>query len=135
MKKLTATIDIDAAPETIWAVLVDLSRYAEWNPFIVEAEGRAEPATRLRLRMCPPAGRAMTLKPRVTVVEPGRVFEWVGRLGVPGLFTGRHRFELQPIATGTRLVQSEQFTGLLVLFVSRMLDTQTLPGFVAMNEA
>ncbi len=77
----------------------------------------------------------MTFRPTVTEVEPGRVFEWLGRLGVRGLFDGRHRFELQPTDTGTRFVQSEEFTGVLVRFLRKMLDTQTVEGFHAMNSA
>ncbi len=77
----------------------------------------------------------MTFRPRVTEVVAERVFEWRGRLAVPGLFTGRHRFELHPTADGTRLEHSETFTGVLVPFLSRQLDAHTLPGFVAMNDA
>ena len=81
-----------------------------------------------------PGGRAVTLKPRVTVVAPGEVFEWLGRVAVPGLFSGRHRFELHRTDTGTRVVQGERFTGLLVPFLARSLDAHTLPGLVAMND-
>ena len=54
----------------------------------------------------------MTSKPAVTVNEPGRAFGWLGRLGgVPHIFDGAHRFELEPIDGGrrTRFVQSERF--------------------------
>ena len=42
----------------------------------------------------------MTFKPRVTVVEPGRRLEWLGTMGIPGLFDGRHSFTLTPLADG-----------------------------------
>ncbi len=63
------------------------------------------------------------------------VFEWLGHLLVPGVFDGRHRFELFPTATGTRLVQSESFSGLLVRPLRRWLDVSTREGFEAMNAA
>ena len=37
--ELTTFVDIDATPERVWQVLSDLPAYAEWNPFITEAEG------------------------------------------------------------------------------------------------
>jgi hypothetical protein len=38
-------------------------------------------------------------------------------------------------AAGSRLVQQEQFSGLLVPFVQGSLDRRTLPAFHAMNTA
>jgi hypothetical protein len=85
--------------------------------------------------MVPPGGRAMTFRPTVTRVAPGEVFEWLGHLGLPGLFDGRHRFELVETASGTRLTQRETFTGILVRPLRRSLDTKTKAGFDAMNAA
>ena len=135
MKRLHTDIDIEASPDQVWSVLVDLARYSDWNPFIVEAEGAVEVGARLRLRMSPPGGRPVTLEPKATVVVPGRLFEWLGRVAVPGLFSGRHRFELHRTETGTRVEHSEVFTGVLVPFLARSLDAHTLPGLVALNDA
>jgi hypothetical protein len=134
MKTLLTEITIDAPPEEVWGALVDLAAYREWNPFIVEASGLAEEGSRLTLRMTPPGGRAATLKPTVTEATPGKAFEWLGRVGVPGLFGGRHRFELHPAEAGTLLVQRETFRGVLVPLLARSLDRHTLAGLVAMNE-
>jgi hypothetical protein len=135
MKNLATQIDIEASPERVWEVLTDLDHYATWNPFIVEAQGLAASGSQLRLRMSPPGGRTVTLKPKVTTAVPGVLLEWLGRLPVPFLFAGRHRFELHPTSTGTRVVHSETFTGMLVPFLARSLDAHTQPGFTAMNEA
>jgi hypothetical protein len=59
------------------------------------------------LRMQSSGGRAMTIRPRVTAASPGSTFEWLGHLGVPGIFDGRHRFELTATSTGTHLVQRD----------------------------
>lgn len=129
-------IEIDASPAEVWAVLTDLDGYADWNPFVVTASGTVAVGERLVNRLSPPGGRAMTFKPTVTEVEEHRTFEWLGRLLVPGLFDGRHRFELTPTESGgTLLTHSEHFRGILVRFMRSSLDTQTLAGFEAMNEA
>ena len=134
--ELHTQIEIDAAPESVWQVLIDLDRYPDWNPFIVSSEGRADVGQRLANRMQPPGGKATTFKPTVTVVEASTAFEWLGRLGVPGVFDGRHRFDLAPTESGGTLVtQSEQFDGILVGFLRRSLDTSTKAGFEAMNAA
>lgn len=134
--ELHTEITIDAPTDVVWDVLVDLEHYDEWNPFVVEATGRPEVGERLVNRLQPPGGKAMTFKPTVTQVDPGRTFEWLGRLGLPGVFDGRHRFELRPTSSGgTVLVHTEQFDGVLVRAMRSGLDTRTKAGFEAMNEA
>ena len=134
--KIDHTVEIDADPATVWAVITDFDAYPEWNPFVVEASGRVEVGERLINRMQPPGGKAMTFKPTVTEVDPQRTFEWLGRLGIPRIFDGRHRFELHPTADGgTRLQHSEYFNGLLVRAMRTSLDTTTKAGFEAMNAA
>ncbi|MCF6509067.1 SRPBCC domain-containing protein [Blastococcus sp. MG754426] len=128
-------IDIAAPPGTVWAHLTDLASYAEWNPFIPSAAGTAAVGARLSMRLQPPGGRALPIRPEVTEVVPGEVFEWLGHLGVPGLFDGRHRFELTAVPSGTRLVQSESFSGLLVRPLKGFLDGATLAGFREMDAA
>lgn len=51
-----------------------------------------------------------------------------GSFGPPGLFGARHRFELIPVASGTRFVRSERFSGLLVRWLrpARRLDHRRL---------
>lgn len=133
--QLETDIDIAAPPETVWNILTDLDAYGDWNPFIVSAEGHVAVGERLINRMKQPGGRAMTLKPTVTAVEAGSIFEWLGVLAMPGVFDGRHRFELEPTSTGTRLVHSERFRGVLVRFMRKMVDTGTRQGFEEMNAA
>ncbi len=132
---VTTTIDIEAAPELVWQELADLAGHADWNPFIVQATGQLEPGGRLDIQLRPPDGKGMRFRPTVTVLDEGRTLEWLGRLGIPGLFDGRHRFELHATATGTRLVHQEQFSGIFVRAARRSLDGSTRAGFELMNEA
>ncbi len=134
--ELHTEVTIEAPPEVVWQVLVDLDRYRDWNPFVVEAAGTVEVGERLTNRIQPPGGKAMTFKPEVTEVEPHSVFEWLGRLVMPGVFDGRHRFELRPTSSGGAiLTHSEYFRGVLVRFMRSSLDTTTRAGFEAMNDA
>ena len=112
---------IDAAPERVWDVLVDFAAHAEWDPFLVAIEGAPRVGERLGVTF----HNGWTMRPTVTRVEPGRVFEWFGKLAWGGLFDGRHRFELIPEGGRTRLVHGEEFSGVLVPFTGRMLaDTE-----------
>src|SRR3546814_16541196 len=90
---------------------------------------------RLVNRLEPPGGRPITFKPTITEIEDGRALSWLGRLLLPGLFDGRHRFELVPSGEGTRLPNMERFAGALGPFLRKSLDTRTHAGFEAKTTA
>jgi hypothetical protein len=135
MTSIERSIVIPAPAAIVWATLTDTGRYASWNPFITELTGDLQLGAKIRVRIRPPGGRAMSFTPTVTAVDDGRRLEWLGHLGVPGVFDGRHSFALEPVdADRTRLTQAERFTGCLVPFTPGLLR-RTSAGFEAMNEA
>lgn len=135
MKHLHTEIELDATPEAVWATLIDFDSYPTWNPFIVSMAGTPSVGSKLRARIEPPGGRGATFRPIVTAAEPGRRLEWLGKLLVKGLFDGRHRFEIEATSSGTKFIQSEEFTGLLVPLFAKSLDEATRHGFELMNQA
>jgi hypothetical protein len=135
MKTIQAVTEIAAPVEIVWAELAAVSTYAEWNPFITALEGALVAGGRLEVRIAPVGGRPMTFRPTVIEVAEGRRLEWLGRLLLPGVFDGRHSFELEDLGQGrTRLTQAEEFSGLLVPLTGKTLE-RTRAGFEAMNEA
>jgi hypothetical protein len=135
-KQLRAQVDIHATPDRVWEILTDFAAYPAWNPFITQARGSARVGERLTNRMQPVGGRAITFRPTVLEADPGRRLRWLGRLVAPGIFDGEHTFTIQPLGDGqVRLIQKEQFGGLLVPLMARSLDRRTLPGFELMNQA
>jgi hypothetical protein len=133
VKTMSATIQIDAPPEAVWAVLTDLGRYPDWNPLFREASGRVAVGSRITLRSVHPAnGRLTTVKPKITVADPGAELRWLSSL--PGIIGGEHRFALTPADGGARLEQSETFHGLLAAFPLKTF-TKAEASFRALNEA
>jgi hypothetical protein len=112
VKTITATIHIDAPPATVWRVLTDLPAYPQWNPLFPEATGQIAEGARLTLRTVQAGRRTMTVKPKILTVRPESELRWSA--GIPGLIGGEHAFTLSPAPTGTELVQSETFRGILV---------------------
>jgi hypothetical protein len=132
MKVVSASIEIEASPLDVWAVLVDLDRYPEWNPLFREASGRVAVGNRITLKSVPPGGRPMTVRPKIVSAEPGVELRWAASL--PGLIGGEHTFALAAHDGGTRLVQSESYRGLLVPFSGPAL-ARAETGFQSLNEA
>ena len=133
MKIISAATEIGAPPMTVWAVLTDLGRYPEWNPLFREASGEVAVGNRITLRSVHPAnGRMMTVKPKITVADPGAELRWESSL--PGIISGEHRFTLTPADGGTRLEQSETFRGLLTAFSGKTFARAEV-SFQGLNEA
>ena len=136
MKEVSTEIVIEAPVEQVWQILTDFAKFPEWNPFIRQMSGEVRTGAKLEVRLKPPGGRAMSFKPKMVNVETSREIRWLGRLLIPGLFTGEHSFAIEALdEKAVRFVQHEKFTGLLVPFMSKSLDRDTKSGFEAMNRA
>jgi hypothetical protein len=131
---IDTSITIAARPETVWRIIVELDNYHEWNPFIPNASGAVTVGSVLTVEVKPPGDRAMTHRPTVIAVEPGKRLRWLGKLPVPGTFSAQHEFSVSPDGDGTLLRHSEEFRGLLVPFLRATLR-RTEAGFHAMNQA
>ena len=124
-------IEIQADSTTVWNILADFSNYPNWNPFITTIQGKLKMGERLRIAI-----GTFKFEPTIKELEEGRKLSWLGRLLFPGLFDGRHTFECLPQSDGTTLfIHQERFSGLLVPFMKKKLDTETKLGFESMNSA
>jgi hypothetical protein len=71
----------------------------------------------------------------VKAADPGRKLVWLGRTIVRGLLDGEHSFVIEDQGDGIcRFVQSETFTGFLVLYLPRTMGEQTRLGFEMLNK-
>ncbi len=133
MRTVAHAIDIPASPATVWQVLAQTDRYPEWNPFLT-ISGRLAVGERVTVTIRP-GRRTMTFRPTVLAIEDGTLILWRGTAGVRGIFDGEHELRLEPAPDGgSRFVQREAFSGLLVPLLRRVLD-DTEAGFAAMNTA
>lgn len=135
VKSVDTSIDIDAPPERVWAILMDFESYPAWNPVITSIAGDQRLGGKLTVRLSPPGGKGMTLKPTVQVFEEGTELTWLGRLIMPGIFDARHTLRVEPREGGSRFIQREEFTGIISGLLMRFFGDDTEPGFHLVNEA
>ena len=114
MRAIHTEIGIGGPAERVWTILMDTERWAKWNPF-AKLNGRVAPGETVAVTLTPPGKSAMTLRPTIVRLEPGRELRWLGSLGIRGLFDGEHGFRVVPEDIGRcRFKHFEMFTGLLV---------------------
>jgi len=134
MRIVSKSIEIRAPSARVWRVLTDFVAYPEWNPFMLSVSGALVVGKKLTVQIKPPGGKEMAFKPTLVAIEPDKELRWLGRLVLPGIFDGEHRFELTARNGVTRFEQSERFSGILVGMLGSTFE-KTERGFAAMNEA
>jgi len=135
-KEIRTEIDINAPPERVWSLLTDFAAFPSWNPFIRKATGEPKVGTRLDVSLGASGTKPMGFKPRVLNADANRELRWLGRLAIPGLFSGEHIFTIEPAGDAkVRFVQREIFKGLLVPLMAKSLDVNAKRGFEEMNQA
>ena len=110
MTTFAATIAIQAAPERIWSILTDATRYPEGYPTVTKVDGRIAPGERIALHVTLNPGRAFPVI--VESYDPPRRMVW---RGMPlRLFVGERTFALVPTSPGVvEFSMRESFSGLL----------------------
>ncbi|MEI7743142.1 MAG: SRPBCC domain-containing protein [Chloroflexota bacterium] len=111
---------IAAAPDRVWALLVDLPSWRAWNPTIVSIEGDVTPGGTVRLVAAVNQQRTFAL--RVTELVAPRRMVWAS--GMPlGLFRGVRTYSLAPAAgdKGTDFAVTEVYSGALAGLIGRSI--------------
>jgi len=129
-------ISINTPIEKVWKTLVNFEDYKNWNPFIIDIKGDAKFGQFPTVTIKPPNKKNMKFKPKIICVIENHELKWLGRLFIPGLFDGEHRFLLKKIADGkTHFLHSECFTGILQKPILKLIMESTRAGFELMNFA
>ena len=81
MTEISATAQIDASPQHVWAILADLASYPQWNPLFREASGQLTAGTTVTFKSVRPGTeRVMTVKVKMLAAEPGAQLRWISSL-------------------------------------------------------
>jgi hypothetical protein len=127
--ELTTSIIINSTKETIWNHLTDFNSYSEWNPFIKSITNIQGINKSFSAHI-----QNMKFTPKLLVFDEGKELKWIGRLLIAGIFDGTHRFQIKTLQNGAcEFIQSESFSGILVPFMKRKLNSDIKAGFNDMN--
>ncbi len=123
---------IAAAPERVWARLVDLPSWPAWNPTVVSIDGDVTLGGTVRLVST--VNRQRTFALRVTELVPPRRMVWAS--GMPlGLFRGVRTYALAPAGDGgTDFAMTEVYSGALAGLIGRSIPDLG-PSFEAFADA
>lgn len=135
-KEIKSEIIIHATPDAVWDVMIDFPGFSSWNPLIRKISGPLSIGAQLTVLLGQTGTRPMTFKPRLIALEPNRLIQWMGHMGIPGLFDGEHTFEmLASDGDNTLFIQRKKYSGILLPLFTRMIEKHTLYRFRLMNMA
>ena len=99
MTEYSSMVVIDAPPERVWSILTNATGYKDWNPEIIDVEGRMALGERIVARVRLGGGALRKVPLRVTRFEVPTRMDWVGGLPLR-LFVGLRTFTVTPRAGG-----------------------------------
>ena len=127
-----AETEIAAPRERVWARLVDVERWPEWNHEVkrVELEGGLQVGSVFRWKAGPG-----TITSTFQAVDPPRHVAWSGKtLSLKAV----HTWTLDPTETGTKVLTAESFEGAAARLLRRMfqsmLQTELEKGLQALKD-
>ena len=118
--------DIDAPIEDVWAVLVDVDRYPEWNSFTTRVRSSLEPGQPIWMRV-DLGWITLWFRERVREVEAPRRLVW--GLRVPGLLAAERIQTLEPTESGCRYETVDTIEGTLAPLVHGLFGRGLERGF------
>lgn len=113
-KTFHTEIFIAAKPEQVWRVLLDGSRFQEWNTVLVPIEGKIEQGNKLKYEMTDQNNNKSIISIKVKKAIENKELNQVG--GMPSILTFDHKYILRPEKNGTKLIQHEVDRGIGMLF-------------------
>lgn len=117
MKTFEAATRIDASAEQVWAVLVDVGSYRDWDSGVDRVDGVVGIGEKLVVHATVARGRPFPVT--VTEIRPGEAMRWRGGLPL-GLFVGERTFRLDAQSDGsTEFTMREEYSGPLAGLVGR----------------
>lgn len=123
MKTYQASTTIDAAPETVWGILIDGDDYPNWDPGMVRVEGNLALGEKVKFFTKFSPEQAFAVK--ITTFEPGSRLVFTG--GMPfGLFKSERTHTLTATEDGkTSFATKEVFSGPLLPIFGRSIPDLT----------
>lgn len=124
--KIEVELDIDAPIERVWAILVDVAAYREWNPFVIRVGADGDPCaigTRMRFVVrWSTGGTATSIEEVVGCAAPAAghaswSYAYRGPLATLGLVRGTRTQTLDAVGDRTIYRSVEPFGGALLAFV------------------
>lgn len=127
---------IDASSEAVWAVIMDLAKYPEWNPYTIEMQSTLELGAPMVMTVKMNDLVTLEQTEHIRVLEPGHKVCWGINTDTPELNSGERCQWLEPLPGGGTLWRNEDLIeGSANPLVSALFGGDVQRGFDAVGVA
>jgi hypothetical protein len=127
---------MSAPASLVWRVLVDGSRYPEWNPFILQVIGDLNEGATVRYRFQFLRGLKIWATAEVLRAEPEVELRWSAHFLTRAIFNGEHYFTITPTSASSVIFHhGEVFSGLLSAVAWPLLRRRGHEVYIRLNRA
>lgn len=129
-------IDIAAPPQAVWDVLVKIDGWPEWNTTVAKATGTAALDGDLDVTMFAEDGVSdgPRYQPKIIQLDAATHLEWRATMLAGFVFTNDKVVQLQPTATGTKVIHIERFSGMMLPLMTGVMNEGVPPILNTMNK-
>lgn len=133
--KVETKITINASIEKVWETFMNFEDHGKWNHLLQIPIGKKSVGDTINVAFLSDGKVKMKMKPTIVKVQENDSFEWIGHLGIKGIFDGHHQFRFVDLGNNqTEFIHAEDFSGLLIRFVKKSVIEPTAVQFKEMNE-
>lgn len=146
MTVIQDSVVIDREAEVVRKEFLNFAAYANWKSSFLEkitvttpnkaSNDSIVPGDTLQVKIVLPSSKKENIFDPEVLENSEERFSWKGKLFSDFIFSGKHSFEFCPIENGskTRLVQKEEFSGLLAWPLLKFIGEDTAKGFTEFNQ-
>ena len=136
MREIKTEIEINAPIKKVWELLTKFEKWNEWNPTVNNASGSSVLGSKLSITMRGADGKdGQKYEPLVTICNEPILFRWRAKMMAGFLFTNDRIFTLEETEKGTKLINTEAFSGLMVSLLWGKLERFVPSMLESMNKA
>ena len=137
MKQIKTEIEIAAPPAKVWSILADINKWQEWNPTINKSNGDTTVGSKLDITMCgkKEGEDGPRYNPVITKFEDSKLLQWSATMMAGFIMTNGKIIELTETETGTKLIHTETFSGMMMPMMWGHMETGVPPMLDKFNEA
>jgi hypothetical protein len=113
-KSVHAEIIINSTPQKVWEVLMDKGAYKDWNTVLIPVKGELVEGEKVEYQFCQDENTKTTIPSKVKRIEEGKLLNQAG--GMLGVLTYNHKYILEKVKEGTKVIIHEDYRGIGVNF-------------------
>jgi len=134
-REIRFELDVDAPADVLWGVVSDLSRYVEWNPFVIRASSTCEVGAPIRMKVRLFTSFAQSQTEEITEFSaPERICWGLTGGGSSALSSRRCQVVAPDGPSRSRYVSEFQLSGWFAPVVMGLLSRRLEAGFQARAE-